>query len=256
MNGAQFSAASYSDLVHRARALAQRSNVTLEVIEVVRRSGYALPFLQLRVGAQRPQQMLLSAGFHGDEPAGICAAFECAERLAALDCPLGALVLPCTNPTGFSAGRRCNDIGYDLNRTFGQQPAPRETEIVREAIAGRSFACTLDLHEDDDADGFYIYEHVRAPELTLGPAMVARVRAAGFPIHSGNEVEGYSMHAGCVFPKEETTSETIGFFSIFLFDYHTPHSMTTETPVRLPLAARVAMHVTAFEEVLERERGR
>src|SRR4030088_3414433 len=87
----------YNDVIRRARALAQRHRVTVETIDVLRRGGYALPFLQLHVGAERPKQMLISGGSHGDEVAGVYAALECAQRLADADCRLGALIFPCTN---------------------------------------------------------------------------------------------------------------------------------------------------------------
>jgi len=243
----------YNDVIRRVRALAQRHRVTVEVLDVLRHGGYALPFLQLHVGADRPKQMLISGGTHGDEPAGVYAALECAQRLADADCRLGAVVLPCTNPTGFVAATRRNDIGYDLNRTFGQHPAPHETQLVRRALAGRTFACTLDLHEDDDADGFYVYEHVAPVDLTLGPAIVRRVRAAGFPIHSSDTVEGYGMQDGCVVPKEEKTSELVGFLSVYLFDFHTAQSLTTETPTALSMQSRIAMHLEAFNAILTRD---
>lgn len=252
MIGSRLSAARYNEFLRRVHALARRSDITLDVREVLRRSGYALPFVQLNVGAGRPVQLLVSGGFHGDEPAGVYAALACAERLAATGGPVGALVLPCANPMGFLAASRSNDIGYDLNRTFGQDPAPRETELVREAIRGRSFACALDLHEDSDADGFYVYEHARSPGAVLAPALVQRVRSANFPIHTGTSVEGYDLHDGCVVPKEETVSELVGFFSVYVYEFHTAQSLTTETPSHLPLAARVAMQLEAFDELVAR----
>ncbi len=238
-------------LVSRVQALARQPNVEVTVLDVLRRSGHALPLLMVTVGAGRKRTVLISAGLHGDESAGVDAAVACISRFASDDCALGALVLPCINPYGFCAGIRSNDIGYDLNRTFGQDPAPIEIALVREALGGRHFAFTLDLHEDEDADGFYVYEHTRAGR-ELGPAMVARVRAAGYPIHSGAAVEGYVMNDGCVVPKEERTSEIVGFFSVYLFDYHTDHSLTTETPTRLPQRSRAAMQELAVDEAIDR----
>lgn len=195
--------------------------------------------------------MLLSAGLHGDEPAGVYAALQAARRLAQPKCPVGATIFPCMNPWGFAAGTRRNDVGYDLNRTFGQDPAPQETELVRQALTAARFAVTLDMHEDDDADGYYVYEHVQRETAALCPKMVRRVRASGLPVHTATAVEGYHMSDGCVVPKDEHTSELIGFFSVFLFDFHTGHSITTETPTRLPLGVRVTMHMLSLETIIE-----
>lgn len=239
-----------TQLVRRVRALEEDRYVEVTVLDVLRRSGHALPLLMVAVGAARARSVLISAGLHGDEAAGVDAAVACIRRFASDDCPFGALVLPCINPYGLCAGIRTNDIGYDLNRTFGQDPAPVETAVVREALQGRRFALTVDLHEDEDADGFYVYEHTRGGG-PLAPALVARVRAAGYPIHSGADVEGYIMNDGCVVPKDERTSEIVGFFSVYLFDYHTDRSVVTETPTRLPQGVRAAMHELAVEKAIE-----
>jgi len=189
--------------------------------------------------------MTVSAGLHGDEPAGVEAVLQFFERPSPP--PIGVVAFPCLNPTGVIAGTRRNDLGMDLNRTWGQERAPQETELVRSALADRRFDCGIDLHEDVEARGFYLYEHVRGDRRPLGPQVVAAIRATGMPINDASSIEGRTLVDGCVEPAEETLSATVGFYSIYLFDRHADLTLVPESPGLLPLPARVAMHLGAID---------
>ena len=189
--------------------------------------------------------MTVSAGLHGDEPAGVEAVLQFFERPSPP--PIVVVAFPCLNPTGVIAGTRRNDLGMDLNRTWGQERAPQETELVRSALADRRFDCGIDLHEDVEARGFYLYEHVRGDRRPLGPQVVAAIRATGMPINDASSIEGRTLVDGCVEPAEETLSATVGFYSIYLFDRHADLTLVPESPGLLPLPARVAMHLGAID---------
>jgi hypothetical protein len=240
----------YNAVMRRLDAIGQRPGISVEVLDVLRRSGQPLPFFAVHAGSSDASQVCICAGIHGDEPAGVEAALRFLERYDESADHVGLLVFPCTNPSGFVAATRRNDVGYDLNRTFGQDPAPRETELVRQVLAGRRFECGMDLHEDVDARGFYLYEHVRGGLAPLAPAIVSRVRDLGMPIQDTDAVEGRKLENGSVAPAEERISETIGFLSIYLFDGLTDRTLNPETPSSLPMPARVAMHLTAVSEAL------
>ena len=238
----------YTRVVARADEIAKRTGATLRVLDVLRRGGYALPFLMLRAGPVSGPQVCLSAGLHGDEPAGVEALLAFFERDGAGP-QIGVTAFPCINPTGFVAGTRRNDIGIDLNRTFGQDPAPQETDLVRRALAGARFDCCIDLHEDPEAKGFYVYEHVRGDHRALGPRIVDAVRTIGLPINDAPMVEGRALINGCVEPAEESLSPLVGFFSVYLFDRHSDHTLVPESTPLLPMAARVAMHLATIDTV-------
>lgn len=250
MSEAGVSIARYTDLVKRVDSLRRGAGVTIDVLEVLRRSGHALPFFRLRFGPSGGPQLCLTAGIHGDEPGGVEALLQFCERRAA-DGAVGVTAFPCLNPTGYIGGTRRNDLGYDLNRTLGQDPAPIETELLRQGLAGRRFDFALDVHEDVDAQGFYLYEHVRGSRQAIGARVVDRVHASGFPIQGGAEVEGRALHHGCVAPDVEVTSPIIGFLSVYLFTFHSDHTMVTESIGKLPLPARAAMHLAALDAIVE-----
>lgn len=237
----------YTEILRRLDAIGKREGVILSVLDELRRSGYALPFCMLRSGPATGPQLCVSAGLHGDEPAGVEALLAFFERPMLPD--VGITAFPCANPTGFIAGTRTNDLGIDLNRTFGQERGPQETELVRWALEAQRFACGIDLHEDHEANGFYLYEHVRrVPDVCA--QVVAAVRAIGLPISDAPSVEDRALVGGCVAPAEERLSPLVGFFSIFLFDRHSDHTLVPESTPTLPMPARVAMHHAALDTVI------
>ena len=124
-----------------------------------RKIGSAIPaFLAYRRGTPSARiRVYISAGIHGDEPAGPLAALQLLQE----DCWPGDAALwmcPCLNPTGFPLNRRENAQGIDLNRDYRHL----ETAEVRAHIdwlqRQPSFDLTLCLHEDWESHGFYIYE--------------------------------------------------------------------------------------------------
>ena len=67
---------------------------------------------------QRPRRRVyLSAGIHGDEPAGPLAARRLVQENTWPD-DIELWLCPCLNPTGFAVNRRENAHGIDLNRQY------------------------------------------------------------------------------------------------------------------------------------------
>lgn len=49
-------------------------------------------------------------------------------------------------------------MGIDLNRRFGSENPPEEVSIIQSALEVRQFDLYIDLHEDVEGEGFYLYE--------------------------------------------------------------------------------------------------
>ena len=122
-------------------------------------------------------------GVHGDEPAGVWALHSLVPD-GLLDPRYSYRLWPCFNPTGFDAGTRTNAEG------IGRQPQLRaRRELTRSArrssppTATGVFALSIDLHEDHEAAGFYLYETAPSgrPAAYARP-VDRRPRAAGFPL--------------------------------------------------------------------------
>jgi hypothetical protein len=148
------------------RELAERFDWTVEVFGQA--GGYPLLALH-RVGSRAERRSYLSAGMHGDEPAGPVAVRD----LIRADCwPATAEVwiCPCLNPTGLALGTRENAGGVDLNRDYRHLRTAEVQAHVAWLDRQPRFDLTLCLHEDWEARGFYLYELNPRP----GPSRAGR----------------------------------------------------------------------------------
>lgn len=96
--------------------------------------------------------VLVSAGIHGEEPAGVFAILEFMRRYMRkyLD-RFSFYVFPCINPFGFERGIRGNKDGFDLNRQFEDNDPPTEVALLKQTLGslGERFMFALDIHEID-----------------------------------------------------------------------------------------------------------
>ncbi len=142
------------------------------------------PRTMLAVDLGDPQLPLvsLSAGVHGDEPAAPWALLTIV-RDGLLDPRFGYRIWPCLNPTGYAGGTRENAEGADVNRSFSRGGTTPEARTVFTANRDRRFVLALDLHEDFEAEGCYVYEPLRRGFASFyagrGGARARRRRAAG-----------------------------------------------------------------------------
>src|SRR5438876_295892 len=144
------------------------------------------------------KRVYISTGIHGDEPAGPLAVRQ---LLQANQWPANAelWVCPCLNPTGFPINCRENANGVDLNR---QYHAPDTEEICAHvAWLNRQprFDLTLCLHEDWEAQGFYLYELNPEQRPSHAHAIISAV-AKVCPIDPSAKIEGREAHRGIIRP--------------------------------------------------------
>ena len=219
--------------------------------------GAARTLLCVESGESDVLTVMLSAGVHGDEPAGPSALLETLES-DELDQRYAYRVYPCSNPTGLDAGTRESCDGIDVNRTFGRGGSSPEAKAMVMSNRDRKFALAIDLHEDCDADGFYCYEYGVGD---IGRAVVAAVAAAGYPIQPvGHDYDlGFALPAGAVTyepgivrPDPHVEGETLGglSYALLLTRGAARRVLTFETPARLAWETRIAMHRTAVSAAL------
>jgi murein peptide amidase A len=213
----------YHDLAGRWKALRATHDVRVREVACV---GAARTLLCADYGETHRPMVSLSAGVHGDEPAGPIALLELVSTNA-LDPAFSYRIWPCTNPTGFDAATRENVDGVDVNRTFGRGGSSPEAKAIVMANRDRKFVASIDLHEDDEAEAFYTYEYGFDEPLFPGALRPDPIAEAGV-------IGGLSL-------------------TLLLIRNATPRALTIETPSsRLPLEARVADHVQAVTTVLRR----
>jgi predicted deacylase len=178
----------------------------------VRENGRPYPLLKLETPG-RPR-VLITAGFHGEEPAGpltLARHFGAIARYARSR-GVGLTVFPCINPSGFEAGTRYNASGERPNNDFlryrlpggkvvGElygtdtdlpwrlfRKGPKETRAVRRALEKLPTPlAALDLHQDDHMLRPAAYTYVFGEARWYAP--LARRSAKSLPLAASCEVD-------------------------------------------------------------------
>lgn len=211
-------------------------------------AGFPLLALTKRTPGPRPR-IYLSAGIHGDEPAPPFALLEMLqhgefdERAVWFLCPL-------LNPVGFTCRTRENADGLDLNRDY---KALRSFEIQAHARwlqRQPNFDLAICVHEDWEAQGYYLYELNPAGCGGLARAMLEAV-APVCPLETATTIDGRTVAEPCIIrPETDPLLRDPWPESIYLRAHHTRLAYTIETPSSLPLAQRVAAHRAAIGAAL------
>ncbi len=205
----------------------------------------ASPALQERGG------LYISAGIHGDEPASCEALITWAESHVGDLRDLPVILFPCLNPWGLMQNVRLDENGIDLNRTFNNGGSV-VIEGLKQVIGPYQFELALCLHEDYDAEGFYLYE-VQRGKPYWGEALL-ELASRVIPIDPRPKIDGRVARAGLIRRRiDPALFERIGHpEAIYLHQHHAVHALTLETPSEFALERRVAAHVLVIEECLRR----
>ncbi len=207
----------------------------------------------------------ISAGVHGDEPAGPWALLSIV-RDGLLDRAFNYRIWCCTNPSGYEKFTRENAEGKDINRSFNSGGTTPESRAIVTANRDRTFAMALDLHEDFEADGFYCYEPIVDGEAPIGAAIVQAMDDDGLAVQDLEESFelGYPSEAaylrklerGRVLP--DPVAERAFFpgtpYSLHMLRRSARRALTFESPRTLDWDTRIAMHRLAVVVALERLR--
>ena len=70
--------------------------------------------------------------------------------------------------------------GFDINRDFATFNT-QEARIIKQLLNDRSYDLMVDLHEDQDAQGFYLYQYGLA-DKSVCEKIVAVIQDMGYPI--------------------------------------------------------------------------
>lgn len=218
-------------LEKRWRALARKTR--MEMCTLCVEEG--LPIYLLR-HPQSAASIYLSAGVHGDEPAGVVALLEWAETHSAqLD---SCWLVPCLNPWGVRENSRLGARGHDLNREWHRR---RHVVVraVKSALGSQQFDLALTLHEDYDAAGFYIYEPGRRGAKDWSAAMLGAVEGL-LPVDGRRMIDGRRVPGtGYIQKFFKSEHDLEGPEAIYLHFHHSARTFTIETPSEFALDLRV-----------------
>jgi len=224
--------------------------------------GFALHPLHQSVAASRIESenqptIYMSAGIHGDEPAGPLAALEWLKNGN-----LGGfnwVMCPLLNPAGMGKNIRENEEGVDLNRRY-EDPLSKEVKAHQSFLKalGVTFEAAVCLHEDDDPKGFYLLEVLHDESRLMGRKIIEAVRAE-IPPARANHFENLYAENGVVY---QSPLSRLAFKDglpehFYIYDTHMcdqksgqKHALVFETPSTLPLERRVRAHLLAINALL------
>lgn len=240
----------YTELTSRIQAAATLPGVIVDRIGEFESGTRTYPMFRVRMGTG-PTRVMIDAGIHGDEPAGVEAALRFVEANATNDDMLSRFtfaIFPCNNPTGWERDTRENVDGIDLNREFSVRKPPAEAAIISAALQSNCFDLIFEMHEDIDAPGLYLYELAEDSEDYVGERIIDAVRGEGYPVNGEHCIEGMTASNGIIRRKKVS-----GFrktrLPLAIYAYRTcgGHVITLEPPVAvLSFEERVRIELMAL----------
>ena len=198
---------------------------------------------------QSPIRIYISAGIHGDEPAGPLAALKLIEENR---WPVDAeiFLVPCLNPIGFTQNRRENAGGIDLNRDYRDSKSAEARAHIAWLERQPKFDFYLCLHEDWEAHGFYLYEQNPDRQPSLAEKMISAVEKV-CPIDLSENIEGRPAHGGIIRPNHTPAERPDWPEAFYLITQKARRGYTLEAPSDFPLPTRVNALVAAVNAALD-----
>jgi hypothetical protein len=236
---------------------AASAHVLLSDVGRVSYRDFAAPIWYVAYRPFQPElkKVLVLAGVHGNAPAAVDFAVDFIGRQAvaadAAGCDLD--IIPVVNPWGYVHDLPFNRNGVEIDRDFAEFDS-HEARILRRFLREKRYDLVIDLREDPDAEGFYLWQYGLADE-TVSSAVVSRVQAAGNPIENDASLVMLRPRNGVIAAPMWGLRFLRLFRQLTLAGYIRQQVSeavyTVVTPSRRPLAQRVAMQQMAVEVLLK-----
>lgn len=214
---------------------------------------------QLSRSRRKGPTVMLSAGVHGDEPAGVYALLDFLNGgMREYGDRCNFVVFPCVNPSGFEADTREAMTGKNLNRLFGTGSDQEEVCSIERWLAETSsqFRLAIGLHEtppyddDESSEGednpraCYLYETMPDVRRRIGRALIDALPEGAEVCQWPTIYEDTNDRGVISYP--EGCHNPVFLRSTTLEDYlcacgAAEHSLVTETPTVWSLEKRVAV---------------
>ncbi|GJL78245.1 MAG: hypothetical protein NPINA01_12340 [Nitrospinaceae bacterium] len=246
----------YSEILSRLTSSLDGAGTRL-LLGTIEDRSVSHPIEKIVLGHGNSKRVLISAGIHGDEPAGvetICSFIEGREFLKFVQ-SWEITLIPCINPFGYENGTRFNHEGVDLNRKFKCPSPPREVTLVQ-SVFQVPFDLTMELHEDEDSSGYYLY-HSGVSELKTDlPRRILDEVQTVMPINTDSEIDGSSANQGVIDRLPDPESMEWWPMALYSWSKGTHTCMTLETAPQFAMEKRINAHLKAIRTALEAFPGR
>lgn len=211
--------------------------------------GYPIYYLASEHSPAERPSIYLSAGIHGDEAAATEGLINWVEKNPRVIRKFRALIFPCLNPWGLVNNCRLDPKGRDLNRCYNSSLVPQIRAQIK--ILGHSrYDLALQLHEDFDAHGLYIYEVPSRRPYWAEDLLKAGARHLPHDLRAS--IEGRRARNGIV--RRKVTPDLMPDWpEAFLLHFlHATRTFTIETPSEFAIDDRVAAHEAVLDAVLKK----
>lgn len=242
----------YSDLMERLQKSWGSTMIPILTLGEISVAEKVYPLFKVVLGKGNSRRALISAGIHGDEPAGVEAIIEFLEskRYSKFIHDWEITLLPCLNPWGYEYDIRESHEGKDLNREFKSSPSPQEVKLIQ-SVLNDPFELALELHEDVESSGFYLYGKGESrKEAELGQKILGSVENI-MPINKNTQIEENPAVNGII--QKACGSEFWEWWPMALYTkvHGTRICLTLETSQAFTIQVRVSAHLQAIETVLK-----
>lgn len=262
----------YVKYVKDFHSAAKQCGLSMEPIGEV--LGKEVLFASNELDQGRPG-ILIFSGFHGEEfagPLGLLQFLQSPEAGAVMS-QLNVGIVPVTNPDGFDRGIRYNRLRQEDNwalRFWPDGEPSLEGQVLLanlEKIGQYATTCFLDMHEDDGADGFYMYAFAHGGQIEPWHSMVLDVGLEHFPIQPDGPIpstleDEEEEDEGSIPTQQRPETNAIISNGIIWADYDGSFdelfhkrgafmSAVTETPAREELKLRMDCNEKILRNTLE-----
>jgi hypothetical protein len=203
------------------------------------------------------KHILIDAGIHGNEPAGVEFVKKLINDLKNKNSQFTKFdidILPLINPWGWTHDIRYNKDKHDLNRDF-LNPKSQEAKIILNFIHKNPYDIIFDLHEDPAAEGVYIYQYANNNKNVI-KGLLTEIKEIGYKLEN---------NVYMVFLKTKNGLINVPLWSIKLVNkidrlsfsnycriHNSKNVFTIETPPKLDLDKRVYIHEKSIKFLLEK----
>lgn len=194
-------------------------------------------------------QLYLSAGIHGDEPAGTEGLYAWANKNWKILSKIPVVIYPCLNPWGLMENSRFTSKGKDLNRQWDKGEDASITEIMKRT-SGAQFSLAVNLHEDYDAHGIYLYEPPTGKKRDDLAPQILDSGSEYIPIDSRKKIEGRWARGGIIRPAPSSLPKEGLPEAAFLQESRADRTFVFETPSELDLRVRIQAQVAMLEKAV------
>jgi protein MpaA len=193
-------------------------------------------FAYKRTSTSAQKRVYISAGIHGNEPAGPMAILEMLKDNAWPE-GMDVFLCPCLNPKGLVSNTRENELGIDQNLDYREPQAPATKLHIDWLNHAPNFDVALCLHENWEATGVFLYE-TNVGGQSFARKIIMRV-AEVCSIDRSPEIRGQPAQNGVVLRLEDAETKPQWSEANFLLGQKTRLIYTLVTPSNRSLSMRV-----------------